>query len=68
MEKEMQDLYKSMTPAEKQKYQREMQKQIRETTQQAGKVLKDEVHKSGVIGTLLKGLGYIALEILTGGK
>lgn len=68
MDKEMQDLYKSMTPAEKQKYQREMQNQIRETTQQASKALKDEVHKSGIVGTVLKGLGYIALELLTGGK
>lgn len=68
MDKEMQDLYNSMTPSEKQKYQREMQKQIRGKTQQASKALKDEVHKSGIVGTVLKGLGYIALELLTGGK
>ena len=34
MDKEMRDLYNSMTPAERQKYQREMQKQFNETGKQ----------------------------------
>lgn len=68
MDKEMQDLYNSMTPAERQKYQRELQKQFNETAHKAGNAIKGEVHKSGIVGTLLKGVGYIALYILTGGK
>ena len=64
----MQDLYNSMTPAEKQKYQREIQKQFNETSRQMGNALRDEVHQSGILGTILKGVGYIALSILTGGK
>ena len=64
MDKEMQDLYNSMTPAEKQKYQREMQKQLHETGKQVGNALKDEVHKSGIVGTIFK----VAFAILLDGK
>ena len=45
MDKEMKDLYNSMSPEEKQKYQREMQKQFNETGKQVGNALKNEVHK-----------------------
>ena len=44
MDKEMRDLYNSMTPEEKLKYQREMQKQFNETGKQVGNALKEEVH------------------------
>ena len=64
MDKEMRDLYNSMTPAERQKYQREMQKQFSETGKQIGNALKNEVHKSGIVGTIFK----VAVAILLGGK
>lgn len=65
MDKEMRDLYNSMTPEEKRKYQREMQKQFNETGKQIGNALKEEeVHKSGIIGTIFKA----AIAILLSGK
>lgn len=64
----MQDLYDSMTPAEKQQYQREVKKQLNEVGRQAGNAIKEDVKKNGIVGTILKGLGYIAFSILTGGK
>ena len=64
MDKEMCDLYNSMTPEEKRKYQREMQKQFNETGKQVGNALKEEVHKSGIIGTIFKA----AIAILLSGK
>ena len=57
-----------MSSAEKAKYQREIQKQFNEAGRQAGNALKGEIQKSGIVGTLLKGAGYIVLSILTGGK
>ncbi|NVP24301.1 hypothetical protein [Treponema phagedenis] len=68
MDNDMKELYNSMSSAEKAKYQREMRKQLNEAGRQVGTELKKEVHKSGIVGTLLKGAGYIALSILTGGK
>ena len=53
-----------MTPDEKRKYQREMQKQFNETGKQVGNALKEEVHKSGIIGTIFKA----AIAILLSGK
>jgi hypothetical protein len=68
MDNDMKELYNSMSSAEKAKYQREIQKQFNEAGRQAGNALKGEIQKSGIVGTLLKGAGYIALSILTGGK
>ena len=68
MDNDMKELYNSMSSAEKAKYQREIQKQFSEAGRQAGNALKGEIQKSGIVGTLLKGAGYIALSILTGGK
>ncbi|MGI5062592.1 hypothetical protein E4N95_03685 [Treponema denticola] len=68
MDNNMKELYNSMSSAEKAKYQREIQKQFNEAGRQAGNALKGEIQKSGIVGTLLKGAGYIALSILTGGK
>lgn len=68
MDNDMKELYNSMSSAEKAKYQREMRKQLNEAGRQVGTELKKEVRKSGIVGTLLKGAGYIALSILTGGK
>ena len=62
MDKEMRDLYNSMTPEEKLKYQREMQKQFNETGKQVGNALKEEVHKSGIIGTIFKAARAILLS------
>ena len=53
-----------MSPAERQKCVREMQQQFKETGKQAGTALKNEVHKSGVIGTIFK----VAFAVLLGGK
>ena len=68
MDNNMKELYNSMSSTEKAKYQREIQKQFNEAGRQAGNALKGEIQKSGIVGTLLKGAGYIALSILTGGK
>ena len=68
MDNDIKELYNSMSYAEKAKYQREIQKQFNEAGRQAGNALKGEIQKSGIVGTLLKGAGYIALSILTGGK
>lgn len=68
MDNDMKELYNSTSSAEKAKYQREIQKQFNEAGRQAGNALKGEIQKSGIVGTLLKGAGYIALSILTGGK
>ena len=68
MDNDMKELYNSMSSAEKAKYQREIQKQFNEAGRQAGNALKGEIQKSGIVGTLLKGAGYIVLSILTGGK
>lgn len=53
-----------MTPAERQKYVREMQQQFKETGKQAGTALKNEVKNSGIVSTIFK----VALAILLGGK
>ena len=53
-----------MSTAERKKCVREIQQQFKETGKQAGTALKNEVHKSGVIGTIFK----VAFAILLGGK
>ncbi len=53
-----------MSPKERQQVYRECQKQAKDVGKRAGDALKNEVHKSGVIGTIFK----VALAILLGGK
>ena len=67
MDKELQELYNSMTPAERRKYQQEIQKQVTDTTKKIGNSLKDEVQKKGVVGTILEGAWYLFISAI-GGK
>lgn len=58
-----------MTKEELQK-QKEVQQACKEGLKAAGSAagnqLKDDIHKDGIIGTLLKGAVYVGLKLLTG--